>query len=55
MFEKTSVKGDAANPFYARLIQASDDAPAWNFHNPSIAEAKLSAASAAAPNRTMPT
>ena len=32
MFEKTSVKGDGANPFYARLIQATDDAPAWNFH-----------------------
>jgi glutathione peroxidase len=32
MFEKTSVKGDAANPFYARLIEATDDAPAWNFH-----------------------
>lgn len=32
MFEKTSVKGDAVNPFYARLIEATDDAPAWNFH-----------------------
>jgi len=32
MFEKTSVKGDAANPFYVRLIEATDDAPGWNFH-----------------------
>jgi glutathione peroxidase len=32
MFTKTSVTGGAANPFHAKLIQATGAAPAWNFH-----------------------
>lgn len=32
MFSKSSVKGAAANPFYAQLLQASGKAPGWNFH-----------------------
>lgn len=32
MFEKTHVKGAAANPFYKGLIQTTGEAPMWNFH-----------------------
>ncbi len=32
MFEKTTVKGDSAHPFYQALANAADDAPDWNFH-----------------------
>jgi glutathione peroxidase len=32
MFEKTTVKGDGANPFYVRLAAASGTYPTWNFH-----------------------
>lgn len=32
MFEKTTVKGDDAHPFYQGLTKAADDAPDWNFH-----------------------
>lgn len=32
MFAKTTVKGDAKNPFYAQLIAASGTTPKWNFY-----------------------
>ena len=32
MFEKTTVKGDAAHPFYVGLAKASGTYPTWNFH-----------------------
>ncbi|CAN7651693.1 glutathione peroxidase [Pseudoduganella sp. LjRoot289] len=32
MFAKTVVSGSAANPLYAKLIQATGKTPAWNFH-----------------------
>ena len=32
MFAKSSVKGKAANPLYAQLIQASGTTPKWNFY-----------------------
>ena len=32
MFEKTTVKGDAAHPFYRQLADASGTYPTWNFH-----------------------
>jgi glutathione peroxidase len=32
MFEKTTVKGDGAHPFYAALAEASGTYPTWNFH-----------------------
>ena len=32
MFAKTTVKGAAANPFYASLAQATGKTPGWNFH-----------------------
>lgn len=32
MFAKTTVKGDARNPFYAQLIAASGTTPKWNFY-----------------------
>lgn len=32
MFEKTSVRGDDAHPFYQQLTQLSGEAPTWNFH-----------------------
>ena len=32
MFAKTTVKGAAANPFYASLAQATGKMPGWNFH-----------------------
>jgi glutathione peroxidase len=32
MYEKTSVKGAAAAPFYQGLAKATGSAPAWNFH-----------------------
>ena len=32
MFEKTTVKGDGAHPFYAGLADASGTYPTWNFH-----------------------
>jgi len=32
IFEKTTVKGDGAHPFYAALAQASGTFPTWNFH-----------------------
>jgi glutathione peroxidase len=32
MFEKVTVKGDEAHPFYKALAAAADDAPGWNFH-----------------------
>jgi len=32
MFEKTTVKGDGAHPFYAALADASGTYPTWNFH-----------------------
>ncbi|MBL8246085.1 MAG: glutathione peroxidase [Rhodanobacteraceae bacterium] len=32
MFEKVSVTGDAANPFYQELAKQGGGAPAWNFH-----------------------
>jgi glutathione peroxidase len=32
MFGKTSVLGEAANPFYQALAKASGTAPRWNFH-----------------------
>jgi len=32
MFEKVSVKGDAATPFYRELAAATGEAPGWNFH-----------------------
>ena len=31
MVAATSVKGDAANPFFKALTQASGSAPKWNF------------------------
>lgn len=37
MFEKTSVKGANANPFYKALIKASGSEPMWNFHKYLIA------------------
>jgi glutathione peroxidase len=32
MAEKTTVAGDAANPFYQQLAAATGEAPRWNFH-----------------------
>ena len=32
MFEKTTVKGDDASPFYKQLADASGTYPTWNFH-----------------------
>lgn len=32
MFEKTTVKGDGAHPFYIALADASGTYPTWNFH-----------------------
>jgi glutathione peroxidase len=32
MYEKTSVKGASATPFYQGLAKATGSAPAWNFH-----------------------
>jgi glutathione peroxidase len=32
MLEKSQVKGAAANGFFQKLIKATDEAPAWNFH-----------------------
>jgi len=32
MFEKTSVKQDNANPFYAALAESAGTYPTWNFH-----------------------
>jgi len=32
MFEKTTVKGDDAHPFYRQLAEASGTYPTWNFH-----------------------
>lgn len=32
MFEKVHVKGREATPLYLRLLQATGEAPAWNFH-----------------------
>ena len=32
MFSKTSVQGNAANPFYAELARTTGKAPRWNFH-----------------------
>lgn len=32
MFEKTSVKGDGAHPFYKALAKAAGESPSWNFH-----------------------
>jgi glutathione peroxidase len=32
MFEKTTVKGEAAHPFYRQLADAAGTYPTWNFH-----------------------
>ncbi|MGB5591068.1 MAG: glutathione peroxidase [Gammaproteobacteria bacterium] len=32
MFEKTTVKGDAAHPFFVELAASSGNQPGWNFH-----------------------
>ena len=32
MFEKTTVKGDDAHPFFVSLAEASGTYPTWNFH-----------------------
>jgi glutathione peroxidase len=32
MFEKVSVKGEAAAPFFRELAEATGEAPGWNFH-----------------------
>ncbi len=32
MFEKVSVKGEAADPFYRELAASGGGAPGWNFH-----------------------
>ncbi len=32
MFEKITVKGSDAHPFYAQLAAAAGTAPTWNFH-----------------------
>lgn len=32
MFERVSVKGDAAVPFYRELAEATGEVPGWNFH-----------------------
>ena len=32
MFEKTTVKGSDAHPFYVSLTDATGTAPGWNFH-----------------------
>jgi glutathione peroxidase len=32
MYEKTSVKGASASPFYQGLAKATGSAPGWNFH-----------------------
>ncbi len=32
MYEKTSVKGAGANPFYQALTKSSGSEPMWNFH-----------------------
>ena len=37
MYEKSSVRGAAANPFYQALIKASGSEPRWNFHKYLIA------------------
>lgn len=37
MFEKSSVSGEKANPFYRRLAVAAKEAPRWNFHKYLIA------------------
>ncbi len=37
MAEKSSVIGDAANPFFKRLAEATMDPPTWNFHKYLIA------------------
>lgn len=37
MAEKSSVAGDAANPFYKRLAGATGQPPQWNFHKYLIA------------------
>lgn len=37
MFEKTTVKGSGAHPFFAALADASGTFPTWNFHKYLIA------------------
>ena len=37
MVEKTSVAGDAANPFYRQLAAITQENPKWNFHKYLIA------------------
>jgi glutathione peroxidase len=37
MAEKTSVTGDAMNPFFRQLAAATNQAPRWNFHKYLIA------------------
>jgi glutathione peroxidase len=32
MFEKTTVKGSDAHPFYASLAESAGTYPTWNFH-----------------------
>jgi glutathione peroxidase len=32
MLEKSQVKGAVANGFFQKLIEATGEAPAWNFH-----------------------
>ena len=32
MFEKVQVRGDSPTPLYADLIEATGEAPGWNFH-----------------------
>jgi glutathione peroxidase len=32
MFEKVQVRGDTPTPLYADLIEATGEAPGWNFH-----------------------
>ncbi len=32
MMAKSAVKGEGANPFFQKLIQATGQAPQWNFH-----------------------
>jgi len=32
MFQKTTVKGSDADPFYVELAEATGKAPSWNFH-----------------------
>lgn len=38
MLKKSPVKGDAANPFFQRLIQATGTSPKWNFYKYLIAK-----------------